>query len=209
MKIHRWSRAYWYRRTHHSIMASVFCLALDSTTPTAPFRSWISKNPRFTSALSACGVLANSSVKCSAGMTLFADDFVAPIPTVPRDPIYTIPDAADLNFRTVYVHQFDVTVQKQVRRERCYRQLTRRVGTGSDPDLQRLQCSGAQPGHRSRIPGAAVPSSILAPSPRRPRARWERRSGTSIGDRTIFGQVTRMLAGYTPQVYQFAVTFRF
>ncbi|HUV69988.1 MAG TPA: TonB-dependent receptor [Terracidiphilus sp.] len=72
------------------------------------------KNPPFTTALSACGVMANSSVKCPVGMTRFADGFIAPNPTLPSDPIYTIPDATDPNFRTAYIHQINVTVQKQL-----------------------------------------------------------------------------------------------
>ncbi len=72
------------------------------------------KNPPFTSALSPCGVTATASVKCPAGMTRFADGFVAPTPTQPTDTRYTIPDATDPNFKTAYVHQVNATIQKQL-----------------------------------------------------------------------------------------------
>lgn len=72
------------------------------------------KNPPFTSSLSACGVMTSSAVKCPAGMTRFQDGFVAPNPTLPTDPHYTIPDATDPNFKTAYTQQANVTVQKQL-----------------------------------------------------------------------------------------------
>ena len=72
------------------------------------------KNPPFTSSLSTCGVMAISPVKCPAPMTSFAKGFVAPNPTQPTDPLYTIPDATDPNFKTAWVHQVNATVQKQL-----------------------------------------------------------------------------------------------
>lgn len=72
------------------------------------------KNPPFTSALSACGVTAGSPVKCPAGMTQFKDGFLAPNPTQPTDPGFTIADATDPNFKTAWIQQVNVTVQKQL-----------------------------------------------------------------------------------------------
>lgn len=72
------------------------------------------KNPPFTSAISPCGVTATAPVKCPAGMTRFADGFITPNATQPTDPLYTIPDATDPNFKTAYVHQVNATVQKQL-----------------------------------------------------------------------------------------------
>lgn len=72
------------------------------------------KNPPFTSSLSTCGVMAISPVKCPAPMTTFANGFVAPNPTLPTNPLYTIPDATDPNFKTAWVHQLNATMQKEL-----------------------------------------------------------------------------------------------
>ena len=72
------------------------------------------KNPPFTSSLSSCGVTATAPVKCPTPMTSFASGFVTPNPTLPTATFYTIPDATDTHFKTAWVHQVNMTLQKEL-----------------------------------------------------------------------------------------------
>lgn len=71
------------------------------------------KNPPFVSTLSACGVASNSAVKCPAGMTRFADGLPGPAPATLATKGVSIPDAVDPNYQTSYIHQYNLTVQKE------------------------------------------------------------------------------------------------
>ena len=73
------------------------------------------KNPPFVSTLSTCGVASNSAVKCPAGMTRFADGLPAPTPVTLSTPGVSIPVAMDPNYKTSYMHQYNLTVQKQLK----------------------------------------------------------------------------------------------
>lgn len=72
------------------------------------------KNPPFVSTLSACGVAPNSPVKCPAGMTRFADGLPLPTPVNLSTRGVSIPDAIDPNYNTSFIHQYNLTVQKQI-----------------------------------------------------------------------------------------------
>jgi len=73
------------------------------------------KNPPFVSTLSTCGVAANSAVKCPAGMTRFADGLPVPTPVTLSTPGVAIPVAMDPDFKSSYMHQYNLTIQKQVK----------------------------------------------------------------------------------------------
>ena len=69
------------------------------------------KNPPFVATVSSCGVIFFLPVKCP-GLKTFADGFPAIVPTTLNTPGVSIPDAVDPDFRTSYLQQFNVTVQK-------------------------------------------------------------------------------------------------
>ena len=73
------------------------------------------KNPPFVSTLSTCGVAANSAVKCPAGMTRFADGLPNPAPVTLSTPGVSVPVAMDPDFKTSYMHQYNLTIQTQLR----------------------------------------------------------------------------------------------
>ena len=70
------------------------------------------KDPPFVSTFSSCGVAVFLPVTCP-GLTTFAQGFPAIVPTTLNTPGVSIPDAVDPHFRTSYIHQFNVTLQKE------------------------------------------------------------------------------------------------
>jgi hypothetical protein len=70
------------------------------------------KNPPYVSTLSTCGVASNSPARCPTGMTRFADGLPIPTPVTLATPGVAVPAAVDPNYRTSYIHQYNLTVQK-------------------------------------------------------------------------------------------------
>ena len=66
------------------------------------------KNPPFVSTVTSCGFF-----NCGPGFTTFADGFPVPTPTNINNPGSSIPDAVSPHFRTSYIQQFNLTVQKE------------------------------------------------------------------------------------------------
>ncbi|MBB5342307.1 TonB-dependent receptor [Tunturibacter empetritectus] len=66
------------------------------------------KNPPFVSTVSSCGFFS-----CGPGFTKFIDGFPVPTPTNISNPGSSIPDAVSPHFRTSYLQQFNLTVQKE------------------------------------------------------------------------------------------------
>ena len=67
------------------------------------------KNPPFVATVTSCGFFS-----CGPGYTTFADGFPVPTPTNISNPGSSIPDAVSPTFRTSYIQQFNLTVQKEV-----------------------------------------------------------------------------------------------
>jgi Carboxypeptidase regulatory-like domain/TonB dependent receptor len=67
------------------------------------------KNPPFVATVSSCGYFS-----CGPGYTSFIDGFPLPTPTNINLPGSSIPDAVSPHFRTSYLQQFNLTVQKEV-----------------------------------------------------------------------------------------------
>lgn len=73
------------------------------------------KNPPFVSTLSSCGVASNSAVRCPTGMNRFADGLPIPVAVTLATPGVAIPDAIDPNYKSSYMHQVNLTVQKEMK----------------------------------------------------------------------------------------------
>ena len=72
------------------------------------------KNPPFVATTEACGSPGMPNpVTCPAGFTAFADGFPALTPANINNPGAAIPDAVSPTFRTSYMEQYNLTVQKQ------------------------------------------------------------------------------------------------
>lgn len=67
------------------------------------------KNPPFVSTVTSCGYFS-----CGPGYTHFIDGFPEPTPTSIDQPGSSIPDAVSPTFRTSYMQQFNLTVQKDL-----------------------------------------------------------------------------------------------
>lgn len=65
------------------------------------------KDPPFVATVSSCGFFS-----CGAGYTTFADGFPVPVATSLSDTGASIPDAVSPSFRTSYMEQFNLTLQK-------------------------------------------------------------------------------------------------
>jgi Carboxypeptidase regulatory-like domain len=72
------------------------------------------KNPPFVSTLSTCGVSPISPIRCPAGMTRFADGLPLPTAVTLATPGVSVPVAVDPHYQTSYIHQANLTMQKEV-----------------------------------------------------------------------------------------------